>query len=83
MIGSWYVYIVECSDGSLYTGISDDVEKRVLVHNAGKGAKYTRGRRPVKLVYFEGCATKSEALKREMVIKKLRREKKNELITRV
>ncbi|HET7375103.1 MAG TPA: GIY-YIG nuclease family protein [Anaerolineae bacterium] len=75
-----YVYIVECSDGSLYTGWSLDVEARVKAHNAGRGARYTRLHRPVKLVYAETQATRSEALKREAAIKTWPREKKKKLI---
>ena len=75
-----YVYIVQCCDGSLYTGWTTDVEKRVTAHNAGTGAKYTKARRPVTLVYFEALESKSEALKREAAIKKLSRSDKLELI---
>jgi len=67
----WYVYIVRCVDGSLYTGTSTDVVARVATHNAGKGAKYTRSRLPVLLVYTEHAASRSLALKREAVIKRL------------
>ena len=75
-----YVYIVQCRDGSLYTGWTTDVEKRVAAHNAGTGAKYTKARRPVTLVYFEALESKSEALKREALIKKLTHEEKLKLI---
>ena len=75
-----YVYIVQCKDGSLYTGWTTDVEKRVTAHNAGTGAKYTKARRPVELVYYEALESKSEALKREAAIKKLTRAEKLELI---
>jgi putative endonuclease len=69
-----YVYIVECSDKTLYTGWTNNVEKRIREHNSGRnGARYTRGRRPVKLVYTETCAGLSDALKREAEIKKLSR----------
>ena len=72
-----YVYIVECSDKTLYTGSTGNIEKRIQEHNSSKaGAKYTRGRRPVKLVYVELCATPSIALKREAEIKKLSRARK-------
>ena len=67
----WQIYIIECRDGSLYTGITVDLEKRLAAHNAGKGAKYTTFRRPVRLVYREGAANRSEASKRESAIKKL------------
>ena len=76
-----YVYIVECSDGSLYTGWTTDVENRLDMHNSGKGAKYTRSRRPVTLVYCEELTSKEDALKREAQIKKLTREKKRQLIS--
>lgn len=76
----WYLYILRCGDGSLYTGITTNVEKRLEQHRCGKGAKYTRGRAPLELVYREACGTHSEALKRELQIKALPREKKLELI---
>ena len=72
----WQIYIIECRDGSLYTGITIDLEKRLAAHNAGKGAKYTTSRRPVRLVYREGAANRSEASKRENAIKKLNRNAK-------
>jgi putative endonuclease len=75
-----YVYILECCDSSLYTGYTNNLEKRLSVHNAGKGAKYTRCRLPVKLVYSEEFETKSEAMKREFRIKKLSRDEKKSLI---
>ena len=75
-----FVYILECSDRSLYTGWTTDVEERVQTHNSGQGAKYTRSRLPVKLVYFEEVDCRSAALKREAAIKKLSREKKILLI---
>ena len=75
-----YTYIVECADGSLYCGWTNDLEKRIMDHNAGKGAKYTKTRLPVKLVYFEEFDTKEEAMSREWHIKQLRREQKIELI---
>jgi putative endonuclease len=75
-----FVYILECSDATLYTGYTTEPERRVKEHNEGRGAKYTRGRRPVKLVYLEGFSDKSEAVKREKEIKKLPREKKLSLI---
>ena len=76
-----YVYIVECCDGSLYTGWTTDVDKRVEAHNSGKGAKYTRSRGPVKLVYTEELPTKEDALSREAAIKKLTPVKKRQLIS--
>lgn len=75
-----FVYILECGDGSLYTGWTTDVEERVKTHNSGQGAKYTRSRLPVKLVYYEEVEDRSAALKREAAIKKLTRDKKIELI---
>lgn len=77
----YYVYIVECSDKTLYTGWTNNIGKRIQEHNTGKcGAKYTRTRRPIKLVYKEIYSTLSDALKREAQIKKLSREKKLRLI---
>jgi putative endonuclease len=73
---SYYVYLLRCGDGSLYTGYTDDVERRLAVHQSGKGAKYTRSRLPVELVYSEELPDKSAALRREAAIKKLPREKK-------
>ncbi|MCI8285107.1 MAG: GIY-YIG nuclease family protein [Firmicutes bacterium] len=75
-----YVYILKCKDGSLYTGWTNDIDKRLEAHNSGRGAKYTRGRGPVKLVHLETYATKEEAMKREAAIKKLSAEKKRELV---
>ena len=76
MIDSWQVYIVECSDGTLYTGISNNIDKRIREHNLGIGAKYTKGRRPVKLLARWDCADKSHASKIEYKIKGLTRENK-------
>lgn len=76
----YFVYLLQCSDGTLYCGYTDDVEKRVRVHNSGRGAKYTKSRLPVKEVYTETAADKSSALKREAEIKKMPRVKKLELI---
>jgi putative endonuclease len=73
---SHFVYIVRCADGSLYTGYARDPKSRVRVHNTGRGAKYTAGRRPVRLVYSEKCATLSAALKREYELKQLPRKAK-------
>ncbi|GAA3730406.1 GIY-YIG nuclease family protein [Salinicoccus jeotgali] len=77
-----FVYIVECRDGTLYTGYAKDVSRRIKMHNEGKGAKYTRNRRPVHLLHKEVYETKSEALKREYAIKKLSRHEKLKLIRR-
>lgn len=76
----WHLYILRCGDGTLYTGITNDVEKRLEAHRSGRGAKYTRGRGPLELVYRETCGSYSEALKREIAVKKLRREEKLGLI---
>jgi putative endonuclease len=73
MKGRWYVYIVECSDGTLYTGISNNIDKRIREHNSGIGARYTKGRRPVKLLAKWDCADKSHASKMEYGIKGLTR----------
>lgn len=75
-----YVYILRCADGSLYTGWTNDLEKRVKTHNAGKGAKYTKTRLPVELVYYEEYEEKGEALSREFSIKKLKKTTKEKLI---
>lgn len=74
------VYIVECADGTLYTGWTRDVAARIAAHNSGAGAKYTRGRLPVRLLYSETYSTKGEALRREHEIKKLSRMRKLELV---
>jgi putative endonuclease len=76
----WYVYMVECSDGTLYTGISNNVSKRILAHNSGKGAKYTKARLPVTLKWSQSCENRSEASKEEYKIKKLSRKQKLTLI---
>jgi predicted GIY-YIG superfamily endonuclease len=77
---SWFVYMVQCADGSFYTGASTNVEKRVKMHNSGKGAKYTHTRLPVVLVYSEKCANHGAALQREWAMKKLTRVEKQQLI---
>lgn len=76
----WHLYILRCKGDKLYTGIAVDVQKRFEAHCSGKGAKYTRGRGPLSLEYQEVCGTHSQALKRELEIKRLPREKKEELI---
>lgn len=76
----WYVYMLRCGDGSLYTGSTTDVQKRLAVHRSGKGAKYTRSRPPVELVYTEAAADRSAAFRREASIKKLTRAEKLKLI---
>ena len=76
-----FVYIVRCADGSLYTGYARDPKARLIVHNSGKGARYTCSRRPVRLVYSEKFSTLSAALKREYELKQWPRSKKNALVT--
>ena len=75
----WFVYLLRCGDGSLYCGSTDDVQRRLEAHRAGKGAKYTRGRGPLELVYTEECEGCSAALRREHAIKKLSRMQKLQL----
>jgi putative endonuclease len=75
-----FCYILECADGTFYTGWTTDLERRVKTHNAGRGAKYTKLRRPVRLVYSEKLRSRSAAQKRELAIKRLRRSKKLELV---
>ncbi len=76
-----YTYILKCADNTLYTGWTNHLEKRIADHNAGKGAKYTKSRRPVELVYFETFPTKEDAMRREYAIKQLTRKEKEKLIT--
>lgn len=80
MASDWYLYILRCKDDTFYTGITTDVEKRLEAHRCGKGAKYTRGRAPLELVYREVCGSHSQALKRELEIKALSREEKRKII---
>ena len=80
MEATWYLYILRCGDGSLYTGITTDVQRRLEEHRSGTGAKYTRGRSPLELVYREVCGSHSNALKREYAVKRLARQEKLELI---
>ena len=80
---SAYTYIVKCSDNTLYTGWTNNLEKRIKTHNAGKGAKYTKSRLPVTLVYYETFQTKEEAMRREWEIKQLTREEKKKLIVKI
>lgn len=75
-----YTYILKCADGTLYTGWTNDIEKRLKAHNAGKGAKYTKGRRPVQLVYSEEFETREEAMKREYEIKQMTRKRKRSIV---
>jgi len=76
----WFVYLVQCSDGSLYTGITNNLDRRVAAHNAGVASKYTRARRPVKLVHHEQCESRQQALIRECAIKLMSREQKTVLV---
>lgn len=76
-----YVYVLKCSDGTYYTGYTTNVDRRVAEHNAGTGAKYTRGRCPVRLVHVESYETQSAAMQREYAIKQLRRRAKEQLVT--
>lgn len=76
----WHVYILRCGDGTLYTGVTDDVERRLAAHRSGRGAKYTRGRGPLELVYQEQVTDKSAALRREYQIKQLTRQGKERLL---
>ena len=80
MDDDWYLYIVQCRDGKLYTGISNDVQRRVADHNKGKGCRFTKYRYPVVLLYREFCGTNSCAQRREQAVKKLTRQQKLELI---
>jgi putative endonuclease len=75
-MNEWLCYLLRCADDTLYCGITNDLEKRLIAHNAGEGAKYTRGRTPVVLLYQESCGDKSTALKREIQIKRLSRPEK-------
>ena len=77
---SWWVYVLECRDGTLYTGCTDDIPRRLAAHNAGRGAKYTRGRGPLTLRYREETLDKPAALRREAAIKRLSRTEKQALI---
>ena len=76
----WQLYILRCADGTLYTGIAVDAEKRLAMHRSGRGAKYTKGRGPLELVYSEACGTRGDALRREAAIKHLPRAKKLRLV---
>ena len=80
MEDNWYVYILRCGDGTLYTGITTDVQRRLQMHRSGKGAKYTRGRQPLELVYRETCEDHSQALKREWQIKQMSHGEKEKII---
>ena len=78
----WQLYILRCGDGTLYTGIAVDAQKRLAMHQSGTGAKYTRGRGPLRLVYRERCESHAQALRREIEVKKLTRAQKDALIAR-
>jgi putative endonuclease len=80
MTENWILYILKCKDDTLYTGITNDLDRRIGAHVAGKGAKYTKGRAPLKLIYQEEWSSKGDALKREIQIKKLRKDDKLKLI---
>lgn len=75
-----YCYILKCKDGSYYTGWTNDLERRIKAHQEGRGAKYTKGRTPVELIYYETFATKEEAMRREYEIKQLSRKEKEALV---
>lgn len=77
---AWYVYLLKCADGSYYTGATTDPAKRLEQHQAGLGARYTRSRRPLELVYTEACPDKSSALKREWALKQLSHQAKQQLV---
>ena len=80
MENQWYLYVLRCGDGTLYTGITTDVERRLEAHRSGRGAKYTRGRSPLTLVYQECCESHSHALRREREMKALPRQKKESFL---
>lgn len=80
MMEEYVTYLLRCADGSLYCGWTNHLEKRVEAHNSGKGAKYTKSRRPVQLVYYEVFATKQEAMRREWQVKQLSRKEKLRLV---
>jgi len=80
-MSSWHVYVLRCRDGSLYTGYTNDLDTRLTAHNAGRGAKYTASRRPVKLVYAESAKSKSLAMQRELQIKGWTKAKKEALLS--
>ena len=82
-LGVHFVYIVRCADGTLYTGYARDPDARAKVHNRGRGARYTAGRRPVRLVYWESFSSIGDALRRERQVKRLRRARKEALLNRV
>lgn len=79
---AWYVYILRCGDGTLYTGVTDDIPRRLATHRSGKGAKYTRGRGPLELVYQEQVPDRSAALRREYQIKRMPKQEKEALLAK-
>jgi predicted GIY-YIG superfamily endonuclease len=81
-MSEWTVYMIECRDGTFYTGITNELERRILAHGSGSASKYTRSRLPVKLVYRETCSDRSGALRREAAIKAMKRSAKESLIRR-
>jgi predicted GIY-YIG superfamily endonuclease len=78
----WYVYILKCRDGTLYTGITNDLSRRAAEHNSGTASRYTRSRRPVQIIYKEPCSNRSAALKKEYAVKSLTRKEKEDYIER-
>jgi putative endonuclease len=80
LAGAWVLYILECRDGTFYTGVTNDIERRLRQHNAGNAARYTRGRGPVTLRYREACSGRSQALAREAAVKRLTRRGKQRLM---
>jgi putative endonuclease len=77
---TWFCYLVQCADGTLYTGITTALARRLALHNAGRGAKYTRGRRPVRLVYVESHSSRAAASRREFAIRRMSRVQKSQLM---
>jgi len=77
---TWFVYVLECSDNSFYTGITNNIERRIRMHQEGKASRFTRTRRPVKLLYQESCNSRTQALVRECAVKALPRRKKEQLV---
>ena len=80
---NWFLYILKCSDGTLYTGITNDLSRRMNQHNNGSASRYTRSRRPVQCLYHETCPSRSHALKRELAVKSLPKKEKERLISKL
>ena len=80
---NWFLYILKCSDGTLYTGITNDISRRISQHNNGSASRYTRSRRPVQCLYYEPCHSRSHALKRELAVKSLPKKEKEKLISKL